>query len=388
MTKRVLVIGGAGFYGRYLVADLLQHTRDNIVVAGRRPPATWNNERVTTAVCDLNDLNALKQLAASCDILVHCAGPFQNLPLNPLHAAIETGIHYVDIAEDRHFARRVQALAPQIQAAGITALSGISVCSAMKALFGQLSLAYLDSLHAIRTFAAPDTRKHLGEAMFHTMLLGVGQPFVQLRRGQPTQVHGWSEPEWVDFAPPIGRRLTYLVLEMADLDLLPALFGLQTVEFKAGTEHPLLNRLLALAATIRARTGRPQWHRLTPLVRALSWLAGRIGKAEVGVMFEITGRQKSAGLAEATYRFALVDDKDGGRIPSILAGIAVEELLNGRLTQPGLLPVHTWITPKRLLAAFTQRNLQLWWQPPGAPWIKDIHYPSPRGQQEKGMEGA
>lgn len=106
-TKRVLVIGGAGFYGRYLVTDLLQHTQANIVVAGRNPPPTWENERVTTAVCDLNDLDNLKRLAAGCDIIAHCAGPFQYLPLNPLHAAIATGRHYVDIAEDRHFARQV-----------------------------------------------------------------------------------------------------------------------------------------------------------------------------------------------------------------------------------------------------------------------------------------
>jgi nucleoside-diphosphate-sugar epimerase len=64
----VLMVGGAGFYGRYLVADLLQHTQAKIVVASRRPPLTWNHERVTTAVCDLNDLDALKRLAADGDI--------------------------------------------------------------------------------------------------------------------------------------------------------------------------------------------------------------------------------------------------------------------------------------------------------------------------------
>lgn len=244
----------------------------------------------------------------------------------------------------------------------------------MEALFAQLSLtnSLLDSIQSIRTFAAPDTRKHRGQAMFHTMLLGVGQPFLVPRRGRPTPVYGWSEPEWVEFPPPIGRRLTYLVLEMADLDLLPALFNAQTVEFKAGTEHSLLNKLLGLAATIRARTGRPQWQRFTSLVRALSWLAGRLGRPEGGVIFEITGRRNNA---LTTSRFALMDDKDGGRIPSILAGMAIVEILNGRLTQPGLHPIHTWITPQHLLNAFTQRGLQLWFQSPNSPWQKEISHP-------------
>ena len=56
--------------------------------------------------------------------LVHCAGPFRYLPLNPLRAAIEAGVDYIDIAEDREYARRVHALAPAVEAAGITALNG------------------------------------------------------------------------------------------------------------------------------------------------------------------------------------------------------------------------------------------------------------------------
>ena len=364
----VLVLGGGGFYGRYLVADLLRHTSANIVVASRRPPEEhgWGS-RVQTAVCEVGDRPRLEQLMAGCDVVVHCAGPFQYLPLTPLHAAIASGVHYVDIAEDRRFARAVRELDEEIKAAGISALSGISVAPAMEALFaamvlGALAPPRLDSLTSIRTFAAPDTRKHRGQAMFHTMLIGVGRPFRQPRNGAQAQVHGWTEAEWVEFPPPLGRRLTYLVLEMADLDLLPELFGVQTVEFKAGTEHAWLNRLLGLAANVSVRTGHPRWERFTRPVRALSWLAGRVGKDQGGVVFEIGGVKNGQPV---TYRLGLVAHRDGGIIPAVLASIAAQKLLEGRLSQTGLIAIHNWISSRELVEELSRRGLQLWWQPPG-----------------------
>ena len=126
--ETVLVIGGGGFYGRYLVADLLQHTNAQIIVASRKPSAIPSPDgRIVTVACDLSDLSSLKRVVAKSNVVVHCAGPFQYLPLNPLRAAIDAQVNYVDIAEDREFARKVQALSPECLSAGITVLNGISV---------------------------------------------------------------------------------------------------------------------------------------------------------------------------------------------------------------------------------------------------------------------
>jgi hypothetical protein len=362
---RILVVGGGGFYGRYLVADLLRFSGAEILVASRHPPARWAEpDRVRSAACDLRDVAGLERLAAGCDVLVHCAGPFHTLPLNPLHAAMRAGAHYVDIAEDRHFARGVRALEEPIRQTGITVASGMSVAPAMEALFAEMLREHFDSLSSLRTFAAPDTRKHRGRAMFHTMLTGVGRPFQQPGDGNLRLVRGWTEPEWVEFPPPLGRRLTYLVLEMADLDLLPELFGVKTVEFKAGTEWPLLNRLLGAAARMRALTGHPDWERFTPLVRGFSWLAGRLGKDEGGVIFEVGGLLQGRPVSQ---RLAVVARRDGGLIPAVLASMATARLLSGRLTTRGILPVHQWITSEELVRELQARGLELWRQPHGVP---------------------
>ncbi len=314
----------------------------------------------------MRDRELLERLAAGCRVIVHCAGPFIGSSPAPLRAAIRTGADYVDIAEDREHMREVRTLEEQIRGAGIAALAGMSVAPAMEALFTEALREDFGSLHSVRTFAAPDTRKHRGPAMFRTMLTGVGWPFIQPGEAGPRRVRGWTEPEWVEFPPPLGSRLTYLVLEMSDLDLLPELFGVGTVEFKVGTEWPFLNRSLGLAARTRAATGWPNWEKFTPLVRAASWLIGQFGKDEGGVIFEVRG---SIGSSVVTRRISVVARRDGGLIPSVLAGIAVDRLLSGRLDTKGIVPVNRWIPPEELIWELENRGLEVWWEPhQGAGW--------------------
>lgn len=361
-AKRVLVLGGGGFYGRYLVNDLLRFTDAEIVVASRTPPTAWPQEpRVSLARCDVSDAAALDRVVAGVDVVVHCAGPFHTLPLGPLHAALRAGVPYVDIAEDRAFLHAVHDLEAARQSSGAV-MSGLSVSPGMEALFGQRLATRFDRMTSLRTFAAPDTRKHRGPAMFNTMLTGVGAAFQQPRDGTMRTVHGWTEGEWVEFPPPVGKRLTYLVLEMANLDLIPALLGVGTVEFKAGTEWPSLNRMLNAAARIRAATGHPAWERMTPLVRGFSWLVGRVGKDEGGVIFEGTGLVNGE---TQRHRIALMGERDGGLIPSVLAAIAVARLLTGELQAQGLVPLDGWIAPGSLLRELTRRSLAVWEWPHG-----------------------
>jgi len=97
-------------------------------------------------------------------------------------------------------------------------------------------------------------------------------------------------------------------------------------------------------------------------VRAFSWLAGRVGKDEGGVFFEVKGK---VGQTIRSRRLALMAKKDGGLIPSVLAGIVIEEIVKGRLASPGLIPIHTWISAENLVEALQKRGLLLLWQPEG-----------------------
>ncbi|WP_331769899.1 saccharopine dehydrogenase NADP-binding domain-containing protein (plasmid) [Embleya sp. NBC_00888] len=372
---RVVVVGGTGFYGRYVVDDLLRQPQVAVtVVARRRPAAAFDSPRVDWAIADHADVRSLARIVKGAAAVVHCAGPFQSMepggtpPWGPLRAALAAGVPYVDICEDRAFRRGALALA---RSASVPVLTGASVVPGLQALLVADMVRGLQRVDAIRCAAAPDTRRHRGPAMFAAMLHGAGLRFEAPRGGVPTVVHGWSEPEWVRFPPPIGRRLVHQVYEMADLDVLPDLFGARTVSFKAGSEFPVLNRALGAFAAVRARTGRPrrpqEW---TSVVRGLSWLAGRAGDEAGAFMVEITGDRDGRTV---TRRVGMTARRHGGRMPALLAGIAVERLLTGRLKAAGAVPLDRWLPPSELYAALLERDIRLWtssdddWHPHSLP---------------------
>ncbi|MER6426461.1 hypothetical protein ABT272_01735 [Streptomyces sp900105245] len=129
----------------------------------------------------------------------------------------------------------------------------------------------------------------------------------------PTVVLGRPDPEWTLFPPPVGRRLVHQVYEMADPDVLAGLYGARTIAFKAGTEITAVDRALGLFAAVRARTGRPcAARRWTPLVRAQSWLVGRLGDEAGGFTVSVSGRRDGRAV---TRRMGMTARRDGGRIP-------------------------------------------------------------------------
>lgn len=368
-APRVVVVGGTGFYGRYLVRDVLEHTGGTVTVVSRRPPSRGvTNSRVDHVSADLEDVAALVRASTGAAVLVHCAGPYQALqgrpqPLGPVHAALEVGAAYVDISEDGAFRRAVLAVAVNAQA---PVLTGTSVVPALQEIaLADLALG-LDRVDEIRCAAAPDTRRHRGDAMFRAMLHGMGSRFQAPRDGRLQWTHGWSEPEWATFPEPVGRRLLHQVYEMADLEVLAELYAARTISFKAGSEFAWLNRCLALAALVRARTGWPRRpERLTTVVRGLSWLVGRVGDESGGFLVEVTG---VVGGRQVRRALAMTDEVDGGKIPSLLAGVAVQRVLAGQLTTSGPCPPAVWLPPEQAWRELAARGVDLWRRHEDGPW--------------------
>jgi hypothetical protein len=365
----VVVYGGTGFFGKLVVDDLLVRTTARIILAGRSKPRTASvNPRVTFTPSDLNDPASVRAALVGASVVVNCAGPYQSQGPALMHEAIASRVHYIDLAEDRAFVREAQRSHEAAKNAGVTLLSGLSVVPGLAALLARSIRDDFDELLSIRTFVAPGTRGSRGVATVRSLLSGVGRTLRLLREGRETIARGWSEPEWMEFPPPIGWRLQYLAIENADRDVLAREFGARQVEFKAGSEFPWLNRALALAARCRSLTGFPRLDRWASLLRTcLRWL-GRFGTDTGGVLVEVTVTKSARTV---TRQIALVADEQGERIPSLLAAIAVGALLRGELTARGAVPLSSWIAPQQLFHELRCRGPRLWsksaldanWQP-------------------------
>src|SRR5690349_5680336 len=84
---KVLVVGGAGHFGRLLVEDLRRHADCELIVAGRQSADLWNPV-------------SLEGVLKGVSVAICAVGPFQILPTTLVELCLRKGIHYIDLADD------------------------------------------------------------------------------------------------------------------------------------------------------------------------------------------------------------------------------------------------------------------------------------------------
>lgn len=355
-APRVVVFGGSGFFGSRLARELLDTTSARLVLASRRPhlPPSLADGAARIELCpaDLGLPATLARAVQGASAVVHAAGPFRGAA-SLAHACITAAVPYLDLAEEPGYHARVRALAPAARERGILLAPGLSSVPALSALLAARLRLPGQPVDAIETSIAPGSRGSRGNATFRSLLDQAGRTFLLPGPDGPRTVHGFSAGRWIEHPPPVGRRLSYLALPTPELDLFGELFGAGSLSFRAGSEFPAANRLLAGLAALRRRTGFPPLSALTPVLRAATGLAGRFG-VECGALTV----ELRAGAS--TRRASVVGVRDAARIATVLAAIAVQRLLDGRLTHAGLPPWTTWLGFDELCTELASRDLAVW----------------------------
>ncbi|HEV2673943.1 MAG TPA: DUF4166 domain-containing protein [Aliidongia sp.] len=337
MNRRIILVGGAGSFGRRLADALIVSTDFHIVLAGRHPecasipaadPGRWSAVRL-----DRRDVTAGQLRALEGFLVIDAAGPFQASDLTLARAAIEAGLHYLDLADARDFVAAFPALDDAARAAGVVALTGASSTPA-------LSNAVLDHLTAGWTVVetvdiaiSPGNRAPRGLSVVAAILSYAGRPVRLFRNGRWGTAAGWGLLTRQEI-PGVGRRLLSLC-ETPDLDILPARFAVrQRAIFRAGLELPILHLgLVAASLLVRARLV-PSLVPFAGLFRALADLFILFGSDRGGMIVAVVGLD--AGGAPVGARWSLVaEGGDGPVVPVLPCLAAVRALGDGRLVHPG-----------------------------------------------------
>jgi hypothetical protein len=338
--RTVVVVGGAGAFGRRLVEGLVATSDLAVVVAGRdlaRAEACARGFPVGRARAlrlDAATVTAEELRSSGAFVVVDAAGPFQGASYWLARAAIAAGLHYVDLADARDFVAGLGALDELARAAGVVALTGASSTPA-------LSHAVLDRLTAgwrridtVEIAISPGNRNSpRGLSVIRAILSYAGKPVRVFEGGGWTERPGWGRP--VRRAMPgLGKRWLSLC-ETPDLDLVPERFApRQTAVFRAGLELSAMHLGLYLASLlVRARL----LPSLVPFARPLRWLAERLkglGTDRGGMMVEVRGID-AAGIAARSVWSLVAEAGDGPAVPTLPALAAIRGLADGSLSQPG-----------------------------------------------------
>jgi len=338
---RVLLVGAAGVFGRRLARRLLVEPGVVIIPAGRtrrRLEALRRELGHMPDICllDRDHVTAAGLRETGADIVIDAAGPFQDSRTNLVEAAIDAGLHYIDLADGREFVSDIRRYGAAAHRAGVAVISGASSTPA-------LSHAVLDRLTAgwrridtLRVAISPGARTPRGKSVVRAILSWAGRPVRLFREGGWTQARGWGPARKMDF-PGVGTRLVSLC-QTPDLDLLAERYQPRiAAEFLAGVSPAILHRSLVLAG-LAVRWG---WLRaLTPLAasgRLLASLLAPFGGNRGGMVVAVSGRDGAGQPAFARWSLAA----GGGRgpyVPTIAALALVRRIRDGALAFRGASP--------------------------------------------------
>jgi len=210
LTERVLILGGYGVFGSRLAIQLLRRGHLEVVVAGRDQSKLdafcahcgaipCRLDRDSDAELD----NALRELSPT--LIVDAAGPFQAYGADRFRLArkaIEAGIHYLDLADDRSFVLGFSQLDRLARAHGVSALSGASSIPSLSAAAADALCKNLNECQLIETAIVPGNRAPRGVSVIRAILSQVGKPIRLWRGGRFGEAACWGETKTITLSVP------------------------------------------------------------------------------------------------------------------------------------------------------------------------------------------
>ena len=325
--KRIVVLGGLGFFGAAAVQRLRADGAMPLIASRRAAGADLQ--------VDVEDPSSLRAALRPGDVVIDTVGPFQRRTLALVEAALDIGFDLLVIADSLAYVSMLYGLRPQIDATGRRVLTACSSISAISAAMVRLSR--LKDPIRVTGVLAPASRYAATPATGASLMRSVGRPIRVLRDGRLVMAVGWRASHKVRMPPPIGDVHGYL-FESADSFTLPLVWpDLRRVEFYVDSRVPGLNLVFAAAArwlTVRSFVERFQSPGLA--------LARAFGSAAGCLMYEIEAR------GDRLVRYALIASDRGYYTPIVPAVLAARAIAEGRFAPRGLVPPDQHVEPGEL----------------------------------------
>jgi Saccharopine dehydrogenase NADP binding domain len=325
---RVIVIGGMGNFGARICKRLSLEKDFTVIATSRRAAKISPASNVGLATLDIEQVTFADQLRSLApDLVIHCAGPFQNQDYRVALAALACGAHYIDLSDGRRFVESfVAAVQPAAEVAGRLAITGASTLPALSSAVVDSLCESQQSMSRIEIFIAPGQKAPRGVATMAAVLGYAGLPFPWWEEGAWRIAHGWQKLKHETFS--FGRRLS-AACDVPDLVLLPVRYpGVLTVTFRAALEVSIEHVALWILASAR-RIGVPMplagW--ASALNRVGDWL-DRFGSETGGMKVRVVGIDSHGSRIKKEWEL-LAKGNHGPEIPCMAAVLLAMKIRRG-----------------------------------------------------------
>lgn len=360
----VLVIGGYGFFGARIAAELTKNPSVHVLLAGRdRDKARQAAEALALPPGQAVQLDASSPNLADVlrslrvDTVIHTAGPFQGQRYGVAEAAIRAGCNYLDLADGRAFVAGIVALDAQARDRGVTIVSGASSVPALSSAVVDQYLPAFGLLETVRIGISSGARAP-GLATVMGVFGYCGKPIRRLEQGSWTETHGWLDLTRYHFPAPVGGRWLGSV-DVPDLELFPARYpDARNVTFHAGFASGLGHLAVwALAHLVKAGLLGSMIPFAKPLNRLSRWLEPVI--SDKGGMFVVLEGQDRGGQSMTKRWHLIAQRNDGPYIPCGASIALVNKLAAGQALPKGALPCMGLLTVDEYLAPLKALHIDI-----------------------------
>ena len=241
--KKVTVLGGAGTMGYEAVKLLLERTGAEITIADasvkglKRAEAELGN-KVKVARADVSDGASLVKLLQGADVVISTVGPFYKYAAPVVKAAIAARVNLIDIDDDFDATRECLELHDEARKAGITAIIGMGASPGVTNLIAGLGASRMDRTDDIRLYWGESAIDPTGSAAMMHWFHITAEKVPVFVDGKWVEVQGFTEPEVVEFLPPVGKLEVVLTGHPEPVSLPRYIKGVKNVSIKGALYPP------------------------------------------------------------------------------------------------------------------------------------------------------
>ena len=298
--KRVIVLGGSGFFGGLIV--------ERLRAAGLQPLVA-SRSRGDLRI-DANNAEEIRGSVKQRDLVIDAAGPFQTRTPALIDAAMRIGFDIIDLSDSAEYTAMMYEREAPIGAAGIRVLTACSTLSTVSA--AMLNSSTVEEPRRLTVYLRPESRYTANAAAVESFLRSIE-----------------------------GADRRGLKVKSVDTVTLPRFFpSLTRIEFIVDTGHTSGNFLLQFDWFRRLIAG----HQMTAVK-----LSRRIGMTEGIVRYEISSalrHREQTFSGKKSYMLAV--------LPAIQAATAIA---SGSFAHRGLVPPTHHVDAEELFAAVRREGI-------------------------------
>lgn len=335
-----MVLGGYGNFGRRISFALVKSNIEVIIVGRNQLLAErcrndimlqYPSAQVDIVVADIND--KFNELVKTWQprIVINTCGPFQLTDYRIAESCITHHVHYIDLADGREFVNGIARLNERALAHNVLVVSGASTVPGLSSAVISHYHSQFSKLNSLRYGITPGQQSPRGLATTQSILTYLGKP-LKPYPGCKKTMYGWQQLYRQQY-PQLGMRWMSSC-DIPDLDFFSSKYNIESIEFSAGMENPVLH-LGMWATSWLVRMGLlPNLLPHAEMLLAFSHVFDRFGSADGGMHMLMEGVDHEDKPKSINW-FIIAKQGDGPQIPCVPAIVLAKQLLNGQMTKRG-----------------------------------------------------